>query len=215
MTQSPLKRRQYVWRWIWETDLDWNEISFDPNAQTSTQRPVSPTISHTAYLAMNTRVSCVDVWVCRKERHERENEREIVKEGRGRWSRAMKLDPLQRRKNHSVTVTIKACHSSITQIYQDIKCLTDVKRVEEHAERWFVREKKIYWLWKLCTHTCRGFLSWVLTMWQPILILFAYVNKVKKRQKQKGRDSWLWWQLKSMGDRLNCVYLVKVEGKAS
>lgn len=37
-------------------------------------------------------------------------------------------------KNHSITVAIKACHSSITQMYQNIKRLTDVKRVKEHVE---------------------------------------------------------------------------------
>lgn len=137
MTQSPLKRHQYVWRWIWQTHLDRNEISFDPNAQTSTQWPVSPTISHTAYLSMNTRVPCVDVQVCRKEwMNEREREIERGEEGRGKGKRAVKLDspPPPKTKYRSITAAIKACHSSMTQMYQGIKCLTDVTRVKEHVE---------------------------------------------------------------------------------
>lgn len=59
-------------------------------------------------------------------------EREGEKEGRQKqmeWNYEA-----EKRKYHSITVAIKACRSSITQMYQDIKCLTDVKRVKAHVE---------------------------------------------------------------------------------
>ncbi len=196
MTPSPLKRHQYVWRWIWETHLDWNEISFDPDARTNTGWPVSPTISYTAYLATNTRVSCVQV--C---------SREWMNEGEGRWNRAVTPDPPPKTKYHRITAAIKACHSSITQMYQDIKWLTDVKGVKKLVEMtrdssWegkYIESENSAW-----AKTCRGVVTWVLTMWQDI-VTFLHVNKVRKRQKQRGRHSCGWSQLKSRWQVDLCV----------
>lgn len=60
------------------------------------------------------------------------NEREIEREDR--WNRVVMLDPPLKMKYRSLPLAIKACQSSITLIYQDIKDLTDVKRVNVYGD---------------------------------------------------------------------------------
>lgn len=134
MTQSPLKERQYVWRWIWETHLGWNEINFDPIAHTSIQGPVSPVLP-CMLIKLRTPV-CVSVWVLQKWQRER-----------GRWNRITTLDPPSKEEISQLNRSYQSCHSSITQMYQDIKDLTDVKRVKVcgDEERRF-QKGKMYWI---------------------------------------------------------------------
>lgn len=121
-----MKRHRYVWRWICQMHQGWNEISFDLNAQTSTQWPSSPTISPTAYLSANIRVPCADVRVSQRAREKGG--------GRGKSCDDPPRHHHQKKtKYHSITAAIKACSSSITQMYQETKCLTDVRM---WGERW-------------------------------------------------------------------------------
>lgn len=81
----------------------------------------------------------------------RKKELKSERDSRGWWHGDMTLEPLLKMKYHSSTAAIKACHSSITQMYQDIKHLTDVKGGKEHVEmrrdgflRWKIDQKGIY-----------------------------------------------------------------------
>lgn len=72
------------------------------------------------------------------------------------------LDPPSKDKiSEDHRISIKACHSSITQMYQHINCLTDVKRVGEskHSESENRHAKEV--------------LSEAFTMRQIVLIVFS------------------------------------------
>lgn len=148
----------------WDTHLFWNEIGFDPNAQ----RLVSPTVSHTASLAVTPGV-CVCV---------------------------VMLDPYSRDEisqlNCSYQSRVPLFKNSDLSAYQGPDRCEESKSICGDEERWFRREE-IHRIWSLfiCTHKERV-LSWVLTRWQAILIVFPMLIE----QEMDG-DSWGWSQLKS------------------
>lgn len=50
------------------------------------------------------------------------------REGRGQRAETITSPPPKKKtKYHSITAVIKACHSSVTQKYQETKSLTDVR----------------------------------------------------------------------------------------
>lgn len=87
-------------------------------------------ISHTAYLSLNP-----SVWMC-KCFSKSEWTRQTTGRERTKEKRCKPPTTAPKMKYHSISTAIKACHSSMTQMYQDIKCLTDVKRVKKHVEMW-------------------------------------------------------------------------------
>lgn len=151
MTESPLRRRQYVWRWIWQTHPDWNEISFDPNAQTSTRWPVSPTISHIAHLATNTMVSCAS-----QRLNDKYIEREGEKEGRQKqmeWNYKAGPPSEEEISQHNRSYqSMSLFNNSDVSGYQVPDRCEESESACGDEERWLIREET-YWIWKLCMYT--------------------------------------------------------------